>query len=157
MRFVSAFMFAAALSFTGSAQDPAVPACTLLSLEDASAAFGEPANRIGDTPEAAGTSVCGWMGTVNFGSIAITLSKGEAFAGASAEAAYDALRAGKAEAGTLEDLPGVGEEAFLLPVPGVTNVFTLGLLKNGALVTIESTDVTHDAIIGVAKAAAGRM
>ena len=157
MRIITATLFAAALTLGATAQDATSPACDLLTLEEATAAFGEAATEAGGSPETMGASGCGWMGSVKYGSIAFSLAKGEAFGGGTADQAYDALKQGMASMGAVEELSGVGDKAFLVPVTGSTDSFSLGVVKNGALLSINTTGVAKDAVVTVATAAAGRM
>ncbi len=157
MRILTAALFAAAMSLTASAQDVKSPACDLLTLEEATTAFGEPANSAGATAETMGTSGCGYIGSVKYGSISISLSKGEAFGGGTADQSYEAMHGGMTGMGTFEDLPGIGEKAAVMTVTGAPDTYMVIVLKNSAVLTVNSAMVGKDAVIAAATTAAGRM
>jgi hypothetical protein len=157
MRIVTAAIFAAALSFTATAQDVKSPACDLLTMDEATTAFGEPANSAGATAETMGTSGCGYIGSVKYGSIALSLSKGEAFGGGTADQSYEAMHGGMSGMGTFEDLPGLGEKAAVMTVTGAPDTYMVIVLKNSAVLTVNTSGVGKDAIVAASTIAAGRM
>lgn len=161
MRIVTAALTAAAISFAANAQgmgeDVKSPACDLLTMEEASAAFGAEAARAGAAEETMGNSSCGWMDTKTYNTISFGLVRGEGLGG-NADAAYDAMKSGMAMMGATEDLSGVGEKAFISKMNNVpTESYSIGLIQNGALLSINTSGVGRDAAVTVATEAAGRM
>lgn len=155
MRFVTAALVAASLTFAAQA---ASPACDLITTEEASAALGGTAMAAGSTEEVTGTSGCGWIDAATSNTISFGLMHGEAFGGATAEQAYEGTKTGAGMGAPVEELPGIGDKAFIVTPQGMpANMFVASVLKGGSLLSINTMGVTREAVISIATAAAGRM
>lgn len=154
MRILTAALFAASFTFAAAAS----PACDLITTEEANAALGGAAMTAGSTEEVSGTSGCGWIDAATSNTISFGLMKGEAFAGATAEQAYEGSKTGAGMGTAVEELSGIGDKAYIVTPQGMpANMFMASVLKGDTLLSINTTGVTREAVITIATQAAGRM
>ena len=133
------------------------PACGLLTEDETRAAFGAAATETVMNPEMTGASDCSWM-SENGHSIALNRARGLAFQGNTTAAdSYRSWRGNFAAIGTVEDLTGLGEAAFLFVEGTVEARALVGILRQGNVVLIGTSGISRKALLHLADLAAGRL
>ena len=155
MRFTIPALIAASLTFAAAAKSPA---CDLVTMDEAAAAFGTAITAVEPTAEKAGSSNCMW-GTaesgvwINFGML-----RGEGFAGGAPEDSFQAMASSIGMGAPLENLDGIGDKAVIVTPRGEPESrFSILVLKGGVLLWIGSDGIAREAIVTLATEAAGRM
>ena len=160
MRIASALLIANWIAVAAMAEDAPTHAYDLVTTEEASGAFGETVESGLRSPFTNGMSNCSWLAEGSQSVVALTLQKGaKAFAGMTPDENYERSKIGFGSQGTLEELPGLGEKAFIvtIPISADSAMYTLVVLKNAALLTIAASKIKPPPVLTIATAAAGRL
>ena len=160
MRIVRIVLLAAALSFPAAAQNVKSQACDLLTTEEVSEAYRRMSVSVayGSGDETMGTTNCSYSSELGGGSITLTLLKGEAFDGGTADQKFEGMRKSMSDGRfPFEDLRGVGYKAAMTTLSVANNGYSVLVMKNSAVLSISVTFLEKSAALAVAIIAAGRM
>lgn len=161
MRSLTVAAALAAVCFLAPARADAVsPACKLLTDAEAEQVLGHKTMMSDGGAETMGMSSCSWVDGESFNAVGLSVMGGEAFGGSTPDAAFEAQKSGLAAAGQgkVEDVPGVGDKAYLIDSSASgMNAISLNLLKGDKIVVVTGTGVPHDKIVEAAKLAAGHL